>query len=97
MNTQEITRLAEQANRYASGQTDDRYDWQVIRDEHFAHLVRNAALEEAALATGLFAQKWWSIYCDSNKHMQTTRKAHHDFCALQSTIRKMKENSNECQ
>ena len=34
-----------------------------------------------------FARKWWSIHCDSNKHMETTRKAHDDFCALQAAIR----------
>jgi hypothetical protein len=33
-----------------------------------------------------FARKWWSIHCDSNKHMETTRKAHDDFCALQAAI-----------
>lgn len=36
---------------------------------------------------GEFARKWWSIHCDSNKHMETTRKAHDDFCALQAAIR----------
>ena len=54
-------------------------------------LVRAAALEEAAGVTGEFAQKWWSIHCASNKHMETTRKAHDDFCALQAAIRAMKE------
>jgi len=56
-----------------------------------ATLVRTAALEEAARVTGEFAQKWWSIHCASNKHMETTRKAHDDFCALQAAIRAMKE------
>jgi hypothetical protein len=59
--------------------------------ERFADLVRNAALEEAARVTGAFAQKWWSIHCASNKHMETTRKAHDDFCTLQAALRAMKE------
>ena len=65
-------------------------DWhdELVR---FATLVRTAALEEAARVTGEFAQKWWSIHCASNKHMETTRKAHDDFCALQAAIRAMKE------
>jgi hypothetical protein len=44
-----IIELAKQANRYASNQTNDSHDWQVIRDERFAALVRAAALEEAAM------------------------------------------------
>jgi hypothetical protein len=43
--------------------------------------------EACAKVAGEFAQKWWSIHCHSNKHMETTRKAHDDFCALQSAIR----------
>jgi hypothetical protein len=43
--------------------------------------------EACAKKVGEFAQQWWSIHCDSNKHMETTRKAHDDFCALQSAIR----------
>jgi hypothetical protein len=46
-----------------------------------------AEREACAKKVGEFAQKWWSIHCDSNKHMETTRKAHDDFCALQSAIR----------
>ena len=60
------------------------------RLERFAALVRAAALEEAAGVTGEFAQKWWSMHCASNKHMDTTRKAHDDFCALQAAIRTLK-------
>ena len=43
--------------------------------------------EACAEKTGEFARKWWSIHCASNKHMETTRKAHDDFCALQAVIR----------
>jgi hypothetical protein len=46
-----------------------------------------AEKEACAKLVGEFAQKWWSIHCASNKHMETTRKAHDDFCALQAAIR----------
>jgi hypothetical protein len=55
--------------------------------EHLVALVRADEREACADKTGEFAQKWWSIYCASNKHMETTRKAHDDFCALQAAIR----------
>jgi hypothetical protein len=41
-----IIELAKQANRYASHQTNDSQDWQLIRDEHLAQLVRQQVLEE---------------------------------------------------
>ena len=44
----------------------------------FATAIRAQTLEEAAGVTGEFAQKWWSMHCASNKHMETTRKAHDD-------------------
>jgi len=53
----------------------------------FAKLVVAKEREACAKLAGEFAQKWWSIHCDSNKHMETTRKAHDDFCALQVAIR----------
>jgi hypothetical protein len=53
----------------------------------FAALVAAAEREACAKTAGEFAQKWWSIHCASNKHMETTRKAHDDFCALQTAIR----------
>ena len=56
----------------------------------FATAIRAQTLEEAAGVTGEFAQKWWSMHCASNKHMETTRKAHDDFCALQAAIRALK-------
>jgi hypothetical protein len=49
-----------------------------------------ATKEKAAKVCGEFAQKWWSLHCDTNKHMETTLKAHNDFCTLQSAIRGMK-------
>ena len=98
MTTNEIIKLAREAGLGTSlthngGEPRvwiEGADW---HDEltRFAALVRAAALEAAARVTGEFAQKWWSIHCASNKHMETTRKAHDDFCALQAAIRAMKE------
>lgn len=98
MTTDEIIKLAREAGlgeslTHNGGEPRvwiEGADW---HDEltRFAALVRAAALEEAARVTGEFAQKWWSIHCASNKHMETTRKAHDDFCALQAAIRAMKE------
>ena len=45
-------------------------------------------IEECAREVEEFARKWWSIHCHSNKHAETTRKAHDDFCALQRAIRR---------
>jgi len=60
--------------------------------EKFAALVTAAARaderEECAREVEEFARKWWSIHCHSNKHAETTRKAHDDFCALQAAIRR---------
>ena len=56
----------------------------------YKHGFADGAFEEreaCAKKVGEFAQKWWSIHSDSNKHMETTLKAHNDFCALQSAIR----------
>jgi hypothetical protein len=55
--------------------------------ERFAELVRQDEREACAEKAAEFARKWWSIHCDTNKHMETTRKAHDDFCALQIAIR----------
>jgi hypothetical protein len=52
--------------------------------EKFAELI----IEECAREVEVFARKWWSIHCYSNKHAETTRKAHDDFCALQAAIRR---------
>jgi len=55
--------------------------------ERCFRMAQAAEREACAKVTGEFAQKWWSIHCASNKHMETTRKAHDDFCALQAAIR----------
>lgn len=55
--------------------------------ERFAELVRADEREACASKVEVFARKWWSIHCASNKHADTTRKAHDDFCMLQAKIR----------
>jgi len=56
-------------------------------DKKYAKLIRADESEECAKLCEEFARKWWSIHGASNKHMETTRKAHDDFCALQAAIR----------
>lgn len=46
-----------------------------------------AERERCAERAGEYAQAWWSKHCASNKHMETTRAAHEDFCRLQADIR----------
>jgi len=53
----------------------------------FAKLVAQHEREACAKVVGEAAKKWWSIHCATNKHMETTRKAHDAFCALQAAIR----------
>jgi len=56
----------------------------LLNAEKFSQLI----IEECAREVEEFARKWWSIHCHSNKHAETTRKAHDDFCALQAAIRR---------
>jgi hypothetical protein len=39
MDRETIINLANEADRHASKQTNDSYDWQEIRDERFAKLI----------------------------------------------------------
>jgi hypothetical protein len=48
MTQEDIISMAREANRYASHQTSDSFEWQEIRDERFAALV--AASEREACA-----------------------------------------------
>ena len=48
---------------------------------------RIAEREACAKNVGDFARKWWSIHSATNRHLETTRAAHDDFCALQIAIR----------
>lgn len=59
--------------------------------ERFAALVRNEVLEDAANGSSALAKKWWARHCETNKHMETTREAHEDFCQLERAIRAMKK------
>lgn len=42
MTTDEIIKLAREADRWATNQTSDPYEWKVLRDERFAALVATA-------------------------------------------------------
>jgi hypothetical protein len=84
-----IKALVEQARKYADENRPGsfvKYDpeWFVLYNEKFAELI----IEECAREVEVFARKWWSIHCHSNKHAETTRKAHDDFCSLQAAIRR---------
>jgi predicted DNA binding CopG/RHH family protein len=48
MTQEDIIRMAREANRYASHQTGDSFEWQEIRDERFAALVAAAEREACA-------------------------------------------------
>ena len=48
MNQDDIIRMAREANRYASHQTGDSYEWHEIRDERFAALISAAEREACA-------------------------------------------------
>jgi hypothetical protein len=63
-------------------------DWDGHVDtQKLIQLVRADEREACAKLVGERAQTWWSIHCASNKHIETTRKAHDAFCALQAAIR----------
>ena len=48
MTRDDIIRMAQEANRYASHQTGDSFEWHEIRDERFATLVAAAEREACA-------------------------------------------------
>ncbi len=48
MTQDDILRMEREANRYASKQTGDSFEWQGIRDERFAALVAAAQREKLA-------------------------------------------------
>lgn len=48
MNPDDILRMAREADRWATNQTSDTYEWSVLRDERFAALVAAAEREECA-------------------------------------------------
>lgn len=56
--------------------------------QRIAELERQ--LEEAANGADALAKKWWARHCETNRHMETTREAHEDFCQLGRAIRALK-------
>jgi hypothetical protein len=82
-----IKELYERAHKEVVETNDYNGSAYTVREfdpEKFAELI----IEESAREVEVFARKWWSIHCHSNKHAETTRKAHDDFCALQAAIRR---------
>jgi hypothetical protein len=80
MNKRDMKRDAELAEQCYVNPSEFDY-------KKYAKLIRADESEECAKLCEEFARKWWSIHGASNKHMETTRKAHDDFCALQAAIR----------
>ena len=62
MTRDDIIRMAREANRYASNQTGDSFEWQEIRDERFAALI--AAAERHRCAQIAF--HWDAYHPDTN-------------------------------
>jgi hypothetical protein len=82
-----IRLLSEQARHWAHFdglEQNPKSSPDVLFEQKFAELI----IEECAREVEEFARKWWSIHCHSNKHAETTRKAHDDFCSLQAAIRR---------
>lgn len=82
MNIQELAKQA--------GWTQTAID--MASAEEMARLERFRALvlEEAANGADALAKKWWARHCETNRHMETTREAHEDFCQLGRAIRALK-------
>ena len=87
---EEILKLAKECGWFI---TEPKYPYKIIPTTDAAHITAfykaafNAGIAAAAESTGKFAKAWWSAHCASNKHMETTRKAHDDFCLLQIEIK----------
>lgn len=60
----------------------------------FAALVAEEEREACAKIAQNFAKKWWGIHCATNRHLDTTRKAHDDFCGCDNAIRARGKNEN---
>lgn len=68
-------------------QADYMNKWDRLGEDEKLEWAMKLEREAFEKMVGDFAKKWWSIHCATNKHMETTRKAHDDFCALQAAIR----------
>lgn len=58
MTTDDILRMAREAGRWATNQTGDTYEWNVLRDERFAALVAAAEREECAKVAKAISDKY---------------------------------------
>lgn len=58
MTTDDILRMAREAGRWATNQTGDTYEWNVLRDERFAALVAAAEREACAISCEVNAARW---------------------------------------
>lgn len=69
MTRDDILRMAREAGRWATNQTGDTYEWNVLRDERFAALVAAAEREECANLideTHEWRGKGWVSYLDAD-------------------------------
>jgi hypothetical protein len=53
-------------------------------------------IEACAQLSDQAARDWWKIHCATNKHMETTRKAHDDLCRLSTAIRALADQYKDC-
>ncbi len=83
MTRDDIIRMAREANRYASHQTGDSYEWHEIRDERFAYLV--AAAEARHQQETLMLQKA-SYEREIEIEVAAERKACADICDQHASI-----------
>lgn len=58
MTTDDILRMAREAGRWATNQTGDTYEWNVLRDERFAALVAAAEREACAKVAKAISDKY---------------------------------------
>ena len=88
MTRNELHVLARQAMRDTNTNGDDTLTpWMVRFVERFGRLVAEEEREACAKIAQDFAKKWWGIHCATNRHLDTTRKAHDDFCKVDNAIR----------
>ena len=83
MTTEDILRMAREANRYASNQTGDSFEWQEIRDERFAALV--AAVERTEYEHTIALQKA-SYEREIQIEVEAERAACADICDQHASI-----------
>lgn len=87
MNRDDVIRMAREANIHVIENNTFADDMYISVLYRFATIVAAAEREACAKIAASFAKQWWSIHCATNKHLDTTRKAHEDFCQLDNAIR----------